>query len=56
MLQYEKIDVSGGIDTNKTSLSKQCMLCYYWYFKHGGFRFEPHVFCGVLVGMKLLIG
>ena len=43
MLQYEKIDVSGGIDTNKTSLSKQCMLCYYWYFKHGGFRFEPHV-------------
>ena len=43
MLQYEKIDVSGGIDTNKTSLSKQCMLCYYSYFKHGGFRFEPHV-------------
>ena len=33
MLQYEKIDVSEGIDTNKTSASKECMLCYYWYFK-----------------------
>ena len=25
MLQYEKIDVSEGIDTNKTSASKECM-------------------------------
>ena len=43
MLQYEKIDVSEGIDTNKTSASKESMLCYYWYFKDVGFRFEPHV-------------
>ena len=43
MLQYEKIDVSQGIDTNKTSLSKECMLCRYWYFKDVGFKFEPHV-------------
>ena len=43
MLQYEKIDVSEGIDTNKTSASKECMLCHYWYFKDVGFRFEPHV-------------
>ena len=25
MLQYEKIVVSEGIDTNKTSVSKECM-------------------------------
>ena len=33
MLQYEKIGVSEGLDTNKTSASKECMLCDYWYFK-----------------------
>ena len=43
MLQYEKIDASEGIDTNKTSALKECMLCYYWYFKDVGFKFEPHV-------------
>ena len=43
MLQYEKIDVSEGIDTNKTSASKECMLCHYWYFKDIVFKFEPHV-------------
>ena len=43
ILQYEKIDVSEEIDTNKTSASKECMLCHYWYFKDVGFKFEPHV-------------
>ena len=43
MLQYEKIDVSEGIDTNKTSGSKECILCHYWYFKDVGVKFEPHV-------------
>ena len=33
MLQYEKINISEGINTNKTSASKKCMLCHYWYFK-----------------------
>ena len=42
MLQYEKIDVSEGIDTNKTSVSKECMFCHYWYFKDVGFKFEPY--------------
>ena len=38
-----KIYVSEGIDTNKTSASKECMLCHYWYFITIGFKFEPHV-------------
>ena len=29
MLQYERIDVSGGTDTKKTSASKEFMLCHY---------------------------
>ena len=36
--------ISGGIDTIKTSPSKECMLCHYWYFKDVRFRFEPY-FC-----------
>ena len=44
MLQYEKIDVSEGIDTNKISASKECMICHYWHFKNVGFKFEPHVY------------
>ena len=43
MLQYERIDVSEGIDTNKTGASKECVLCHYWYFKDVGFKSEPHV-------------
>ena len=39
----KKIDVSEGIDTNKTSASKECMLCHYWHFKDVGFKFEPQV-------------
>ena len=43
MLQYEKIDASEGIDINKTSSSKECELCHYWFFKDVGFKFEDHV-------------
>ena len=42
-LQYERIDVSEGIDFHKTNKSKKCELCHYWFFKDIGFRFEPHV-------------
>ena len=38
-----KNSCSEGIDTKKTSSSKKCMLCHYWYFKDVGFKFEPHV-------------
>ena len=43
MLQQEKIDVSEGTDTNKTSESKECILCHYWYFEDVEFKFERHV-------------
>ena len=29
MLQYDRIDVSEGIDTDKISELKECMLCHY---------------------------
>ena len=43
MLQYKKIDVSEGTGVNKTSASRECELCHYWFFKDIGFRFEEHV-------------
>ena len=43
MLRYQKIDVSEGIDVNKTSASKEYELCHYWFFKDIGFKFEEHV-------------
>ena len=43
MIQYQKIDISEGIDVNKTSASKECELCHYWFFKDIGFKFEEHV-------------
>ena len=29
MLEYNRIDISEGIDTNKTSASKECNICHY---------------------------
>ena len=43
MLQYIRIDVSEGIVINKTSASKECMLCHYWYFKNVGYKSQPYV-------------
>ena len=43
MLWYQKIDVSEGLDINKTNASKECELCHYWFFKDIGFKFEEHV-------------
>ena len=43
MPQYQKIDVLKGIYVNKTSESKECDLCHYWFFKDVGFKFEEHV-------------
>ena len=29
---FDRIDVSEGIDLNKTSESNECDICHYWYF------------------------
>ena len=43
MLQYGRIDISEGIDINKTGASKECIICHYWYFKDIVYKFEPDV-------------
>ena len=43
MLYYGRIDVSEEIDVNKTSASKECDICHYWYFLNYSFKFQPNV-------------
>ena len=43
MLGYQKIDISEGIDKNKTNASKECELCHYWFSKDIGVKFKEHV-------------
>ena len=31
MLHFDRINVSEEIDVNKTSASKECDICHYWY-------------------------
>ena len=40
MLEYDRSHISEGIDVNKTSASKECDICHYWYFKEIGFKYE----------------
>ena len=43
MLYFDRIDVFEGIDANKTSASKECDICHYWYFLNYSFKFQPYV-------------
>ena len=43
MLEYDRINISEGIDINKTNLSKECDICHYWYFKNIDFKNEPYL-------------
>ena len=43
MLEYSRIDISKGIDVNKTNVSKECDICHYWYFKDIGLKYEKYL-------------
>ena len=43
MLCFDRIDVSEGIDGNKTNESKEYYICHYWCFFKKGFKRQPHV-------------
>ena len=43
MSQYIKINISEGVDLNKTCASKEWEICHDWFFKDIGFKFEEHV-------------
>ena len=43
MLEYDRIDISERIDANKTSASKECNICHYWYFLDKNFNNELYL-------------
>ena len=43
MSQYININISEGVDLNKTSASKECKVPHYWFFKDIGHESEKHV-------------
>ena len=41
MLKYDKIDITEGIDLDKTNKSRECMFCHYWYYLNKNFSYAP---------------
>ena len=39
MLEYDRIDISEGIDVDMSNESKLFMLCHYWYFLDKNFSY-----------------
>ena len=46
MVEYDTIDISEGIDINKTNASKECDICHYWYLLDKNFNYEPYLYNG----------
>ena len=43
IFEYDGIDVSEGIEINKTNASKECGICHYRYFLDKAFKYEPYL-------------
>ena len=43
MLKYDRIDISEGIDVDKTNKSKECMFYHYWYFLNKNISYGPYL-------------
>ena len=43
MLEIDRIDISEGIDIDKTNKSKACDICHYWYFLDKSFNYEKYL-------------
>ena len=43
MLEYERIDISEGIDVHISNKLKECLLCHYWYFLDKDFSYGPNL-------------
>ena len=41
MLKYDEIDITEGIDVDKTNKSRECMFCHYWYYLNKNFIYGP---------------
>ena len=58
MTYFDRIDVSEEINVNKANASKECNICYYWYFLNFSFKFQPNACdrCHDLLMMSMNLG
>ena len=54
MLEYDRIDLSEGIDVNKTSNSRECSFCHYYYFLDINFNYQKYLCDGCHDSMQNL--
>ena len=53
MLEYDRIDISEGIDINKCNkTSRQCSLCKFYYFLNKSVNYGPYL-CNGCYDMSL---
>ena len=43
MLEYDRIDISEGIDMGKTNKSRECDIYHYWYILEKNFNYEKYL-------------
>ena len=43
MLEYDRIDISEITDVNKTSNSRECSLCKFYYFLNKKFNYQMYL-------------
>ena len=43
MLYFDRIDIFEGINVDKASASKECIICHCWYFLDKRFKFQPNI-------------
>ena len=55
MLYFDRINLSEEIDVDKTSASKECDICHYYYFLNYSFKSQSNVcnICHDLLKMSM---
>ena len=43
MLEYDRIDISEGIDVDKRDKSKECDICHYWHILDKNFNYQKYL-------------
>ena len=53
MLEYDRIDISEGIEINKCEeTSRRCNLCKFYYFLDKNFSYGPFLWNGCYMSLK----
>ena len=53
MIEYDRIDISEGIDIKKCKeTSRECSLCKFYYFLYKNFNYGPYLCNGCYMSLK----